>query len=96
MENSTPSWEEMQGYVCRCFYERNIYLKSLDLHVTYTGNEADFRSAYAQVKGHFNSKQTVTNVFFTLFTIFVAIFVKYDILTQYLTLLWFAMEHACK
>ena len=40
----------MQGYVCCCFYERNIYLKSLDLHVTFTGNEADFRSSYAKVK----------------------------------------------
>lgn len=39
----------MQGYVCRCFYERNIYLKSLDLHVTYAGDEADFRRKYAEV-----------------------------------------------
>ena len=39
----------MQGYVCCCFYERNIYLKNLDLHVNYTGNEADFRSSYAKV-----------------------------------------------
>ena len=40
---------KMEGYVCSCFYERNIYLKSLDLHVTYTGNEADFRSSYGEV-----------------------------------------------
>ncbi|XP_028396863.1 2-oxoglutarate and iron-dependent oxygenase domain-containing protein 2-like isoform X4 [Dendronephthya gigantea] len=38
----------MQGYICRCFYERNIYLKSLGLHVTYAGDEADFRSKYAE------------------------------------------------
>ena len=45
----------MQGYICRCFYEKNIYLKSVDLHVTYCGNEAEFKSSYGQVLNHIYS-----------------------------------------
>lgn len=41
--------KDVQGLACSCFYKQNIYLKSFDIHVTYPGNEDDFRNAYAMV-----------------------------------------------
>lgn len=37
------------GFICRCFYEKNIYLKDFGLHVIFVGDENEFRRRYGEV-----------------------------------------------
>ena len=37
------------GYICGCFYEKNIYLKDFGLHVNFAGNETAFKMSYGEV-----------------------------------------------
>lgn len=51
------------GYVCRCFYEKNIYLEDFGLHVTFVGDETVFKMCYGEIlSGHGCSEQEIEDV----------------------------------